>query len=462
MKTLEELSSSIDSKRREDLDGSIDVELIKLSAYDIRVERDIESMAETLKRDGQLEFITVNFDEEFYVIVNGRTRYLALKQPILSLKKLKCKVYKGLTILEQNYLNATINTNQKTLTTDEKLRFVIRHENDLDSDSLRKALGLKSKTQLKAFLNVANMDKEAREIVKTTKLGRERGTFEIETLNIISRAKEPEVQRIFARHSKQLLDRDITDRTRRTEIRQKVNTYNKLKDKKEELKLNETEIARIVVSRSLTTLNSLLKIAKGSEGKYKAFWTILKDGKFEEIIIFNPTTPYLIGSPNNKSEALMTLELSRLQSMNLIFVDRDKAICDIWKRKENFKVINKSAEEYIYHDYESSHKKTLIYLNLAGDRTAREFLSPKLLLTLKNFRPNLTIAFIVVEEWSNPTNKASNCLELLRFFGIDRDDEITTIESFLDKIEELIDFKMSFSIVWEKRENRRVALVVLK
>lgn len=347
---------------------------------------------------------------------------------------------------------------KKTLTTDEKLRFVQQHKLQLDRKALGQALGL-TDGQVESYLRVSELPEEVIEDCKTQKKGRERGSTEIETASLIARNKNEDIQKLLSSHARNLINRGTTDRERRTEIREKVKKINELSQHKDVLRMSEREIAKIVIERPRNTLRSLLKISEGSEGKYKAFWDLLESEKFEEVIIFNPTTPYLVDAPASKSEALLTVEYSREKSFTVILVERSLACADLWKKEtkndKNVNVIGVSAEEYLISQLRFSTKKTLIYFNLAGDRNDREFYSKESFRSIKIKRPQSIIAFIITEEFTNPTNKDSNYLELLRAFGIETAKRIRTVEDYLRA------YNYRFKILWEKKISRRVVLVSL-
>jgi len=477
--TLEELSKGIDNKRTPELDGEFDFNKLCLSEYDIRTERDVSIMIETLKRDGQLEPLTISLDDESAIIVNGRTRYYGfakMKQfgewaPNLPLGKVKVKVYRNLTVIEQNYLNATINSNQKTLTTDEKLAFVEQHENELDEDSLRKALGLESKKHVKDYKSIAKVlrnQPELRDYLKTTKGGRGRGDIEIETARVIASVSDEVGRLALAKRAEKLkTEREITDRARRKELTKKAKKYEDLNKHRDELGLSQDELADVVIERSNDSLFSLFSASKGSEGKYGAFSDWVNDD-WGEVIIFNPTTPYLNGSPTKESEAAIALRVARLRKFKVTLVEKDLPIANIWKRfcqdHPTAHVINTTAEEFMVNHLTKSLEKTLFYFNFKGDRAAREFMRPTITLhTLKLERPNSCVGHIIVEEWASPTNLASNYLELLSWFG-KRSAGIKTIEEFVSRLAS--DLDMSWEIKWSKTleegNKRRTALVVFE
>jgi len=478
--TLGQLSNTIGTKRRPDLDGEIDFDKIELSPYDIRTERNVPFMAKSLARDGQLHPLTVTFNGGKIITVNGRTRYYGFKTlkekgkwvPNLVNSKVKIEAYENLDRLEQNYLNATINSHQKTLNPDEKLAFVEQHKDDLDENSLREALGLEKIKQVRSYKDVAEMLEEQPELrpyLKTTKDGRGRGEVEIETASIISSLDDKVGRLALAKQAKHLKNRNITDRARRKELTNKAKKYKELRKSKDKIGLNDKQIAAAVMERSNDSLFSLFSASKGSSGKYAAFYDWLAISKVDVAIIFNPTTPYLDGSPTFESEAAMAIRLSQIQGFEVILIEQDTPIAKIWenycKSYKNVKIYNKSAEEFMVENLTFSKEKTLFYFNFKGDRAAREFMRPALTMgTLRKRRPNSTIGHILVEEWNIPTSKKSNYLEILSWFGVDFVSLIKTIEDFSSQLASVCG--ISYSIKWHKLlqdgNKRRTALVVFE
>ncbi len=452
--SLDALSAQIQSKRNPSRDGKFEIENLVLSDYDIRMSRDIDEMIRTLKRDGQLDALTITINRGFAVIINGRTRFEAMIR--LGWKTTYCEVYENLTQIEQDYLNAIINTNQHPLTSDERLRFVEHHKDQLDIGDLARALGI-GEGRVMAYIAVSNLPEDVRELCRTNSEGRERGEYEIDTLNIVAGVKDDSAKVQLAEHAGDLIRDGKTDRARRTEIRRKRDAINALVPMAEKLGMAPHEIIGAVIERPAQRVSSVLRIAEGSEGKFDAFNEILSRGKFEEVIIFNPTFPMMVnGESVIKSEALIATEYAKTHDMHVTLVDRSDSEASAWKERGG-NVLKMSAEEYLFTRFTPSDEKTLIYFNLSGDREAREFLSKELIASIKQMRPKCVILFIITEEWIFPTNVDSNYLELLRFFGIDRtiNPNRMTIEHFLKKL------GYAFRVCWEKTETRRVALVTI-
>lgn len=465
--SLEELSKSIDSKRCPELDSdSFELRKLQKSPYDIRTERDVGAMIETLKRDGQLERLTVTFNDNTTWIVNGRTRVDAFSK--LNVNFVKIKAYINLTQLEQNYLNAIINSNQKTLTTTEKLRFVRQHADALDEKSLKEALGLESENHARTYVKVAKMldeDPILEDYLKTSKAGRGRGDIEIETARIVAKVKDKTARRKLAKYAR---DTAEDDRIRRTSLIKRAKVANELVSIKDELNLTTSQIMDTLSERTTESLFSLFKISKGSEGKYAAYANWVEVNAPNTVICFDPTTPTLLGSPTKKSEAMMTVEAAQLRDFKVVLVERDKPIANIWRRQcrglKNVDIINKSAEEYLVENLYPSTEKTLLYFNFKGDKEARQFLTPEFIKSIKRLRPDSSIGHIIVEEWCNPTSKVSNYLELSSWFGVDNVLKIKKLEDFLNYHNQLLKpFNITWNIEWQKTleegNKRRVALV---
>jgi len=141
MKNLASVSKSIQSKRNEKLDSQkFPLSKLQLSSYDIRKNRTgSPKLRNDLKRDGQLQPITVSKNGDVYTVVNGRTRQIEMMELNQSddlFNMVKVEIYEDLTELEQNYLNAQINISQNPLTPDEKIEFVVKYKDELNPEDL--------------------------------------------------------------------------------------------------------------------------------------------------------------------------------------------------------------------------------------------------------------------------------------------------------------------------------------
>lgn len=194
-KTLESISKSIQEKRNETLDSqNFSFSDLELSDYDIRENRDTTKLIDDLIRDGQLQVITLSLNNGSYTVVNGRTRYLAMKEineqeETLDLfsSNVKVEIYEDLTELEQNYLNAQINVSQSPLTPNEKINFVRKYKDILDSQALGKALGIKD-TMLENYIEVAEQSSEVCKAFSPQNDGYGRSSVKVEELGKVIKA----------------------------------------------------------------------------------------------------------------------------------------------------------------------------------------------------------------------------------------------------------------------------------
>lgn len=199
---IEDIAFSIKSKRNESLDSdNFSVSKIILSEYDIREgNRNVQEMSESLQLNGQKESITLNKRNNGQnVVVNGRTRFLALT---IHLHWIECKVkfYDGLTELEEDYLNAILNSHQNPLTSDEKRNFVKKHlkefterfgENSIKE--LSNALKL-TDSQVKDYIATVqpHVNEEIVECFKQDTKGYGRGEIKIEALAQVAKKVQNE------------------------------------------------------------------------------------------------------------------------------------------------------------------------------------------------------------------------------------------------------------------------------
>jgi len=204
MEKLENISASILSKRRADLDTeNFPLSKLTLSSYDIRKNRVRNpKLKEDLKRDNQLQPITINVKTDgkkltnlltavLFVVVNGRTRKIEMDELFAEFgmfEFVSVVVYENLTELEENYLNAQINISQNPLTPDEKREFIIKYKNEIPMEEMAKALGF---TDLEMFKNYEATtevnDSTLKEWMPKSK-GHGRGSIKVEELGIAIRA----------------------------------------------------------------------------------------------------------------------------------------------------------------------------------------------------------------------------------------------------------------------------------
>lgn len=470
MKTLEELNKSIDLKRKGIEVVSLDK--IQVRQYDIRLERNPEQMMESLKQSGQRKPLTLSHStkENIYYVVDGRTRFVAMKKLCelclrMRWKDAKAEIYVDLTIPEEDYLNAVINANQKTLTSDEKFEYVKKYKGEIEPQDLAKALNL-SEEHTRDLINVAKMveDKpEIEEFIKQTKKGRGRGSLDIQTASYVAKVKDDDAQIEFAKQvSKYATERNLSDRAKRRVVREQLKQINKLAEHKEELDLTGTEVVKCVVESEDT--NAGLISPENSYEKFNHFADLLKKESFDEIIFDNIQSPKMLNTPDGRSMAKITLDHARQHGIPITLIDSSKNTCNVWKAKEDIDVIHKYLEQFLETDFQPSKNKTLMVWHLAGNGNFRKFLDARILKDVGIIRPKTTLVFILTEEWTTPSCGWSDTLERIRTFGILKGKQLKnmTIETYFNAIKSELQNKVKFTIVWEKQKQRRVALVKME
>lgn len=465
--TLEELNKSIKAKRKGIEMVSLDK--IHLQKYDIRTERNVEQMMESLKHSDQLKPLTLSYStkEGIYWLIDGRTRFIAMsKLHELTLrmrwKEARAEIYVDLTIPEQDYLNASINANQKTLTSDEKFEYVKKYKTEIEPEDLAKALNL-SEEHIRDLISVARMvedNPEVEEFIKQTKKGRGRGSLDIQTASYVAKVKDGGAQIEFAKQvSKYASERNITDRAKRRVVREQLKKINDLTDHKEELDLTSKEVVRLVVEGEDS--NAGLISPENSYEKFIHYKDLLKKESFEEIIFANIQSPKMLNTPDGRSMAKITLDYARQRQIPITMIDGSKMTCDLWKAKEDINVMHKYVEQFLETDFQPSKNKTLMVWHLSGNRNARELLDTRILRDIGIIRPKAILVFILTEEWTTPSCEWSNTLERIRTFGILKGKTLKNMEmeDYFNAIESELQNKVKFTIIWEKRKQRRVALI---
>ena len=80
--SIQSVSEAIDKKRTPQNDTeNFPLSKLSLCKYDIRsTSRNVEKLVDALRTLGQQDPMTVTKNDDKYIIVNGRTRYIALKK----------------------------------------------------------------------------------------------------------------------------------------------------------------------------------------------------------------------------------------------------------------------------------------------------------------------------------------------------------------------------------------------
>ena len=413
--SLSDISLSIHSKRRVDLDNqNYPFDNIQLADYDIRQSRDVEKMKDDLFRDGQLQPITVNFDNDtdfadgMATIINGRTRYYGMKalneenEDMFAFVNIE--VYVGLTELEQNYLNAQINVSQNPLTATEKLAFVEKYQNQLDAVELGKALGL-SLSQVQKYVATSKIDPEVREKFVQKTEGYGRGEINVETAGdcVISYESEsggkmPDKETLGYLGEK-FNEMDLTRDIKRKLVKKiSKNTAKLQNDERITKTYNKKEIVEIAEKEAIHnsyTGGSGDYLPKNSSKKYKIIDELLKKDEYEFGVILFAESLYRIDENGNEIPSETKRIIDKIDKVSVVGNEIMKLVdMKEYGENNNKKVVTYYGDVFTMCKKMKENKgKGFIFVNGASLYSQR----PEFMNYLKKKYPNSTIAMVVLD-----------------------------------------------------------------
>jgi len=437
--TLEEISDSIQGKRNEKLDSQeFPFSDLTLSDYDIRDNRDIENLKDDLVRDGQLQDITVSLNNGVYIIVNGRTRFLAMQAvnaetPYPYFKTVKVEVYENLSELEQNYLNAQINVSQSPLTPNEKVNFVKKYKDVLDPQALGVALGIKE-NMLENYLEVADTDEEVLKAFAPKTEGYGRSDVSVEQLGNTNKAYKsvsgvaPDVE-TGVELGKKFETLDLRRDAKRIAIKKIAKTTAKFqKNPTITKKFTTKQIVDMAVKE--TPWNGKEggtgdKLPVNSSKKYAIVDKLLKEDYEFGYLLFAEGLYRMDGDVQYDSETKRVVD--RIDEITVVGNEIEKLTeiedyCD-----ENNKEIVTCYEDVITHCFniEGDDRKGFIYVNGASKYAQR----PEFINFLKKKFPNSTVAVVVLDLLFSKS----------QVHNLDRYKEIITVYEGAETFEDVID-----------------------
>ena len=459
--SIKDLVESIKSKKT----GykKISLKNIKPRGHDLRQTRNPEQLKNSILQNGITEPLSVNEVDGYFRLINGKTRWCAMmldgvadqyKKNFGSLD-IYCETYKGLTEEEEDYLDAIKNAEQKSLSKEEKLKYVERYGDKINENDLRNILGLELK-QVREYIVVAKVPEESRRRDATGDISI-RDTMIVAEINV-----DPKLKPQIAKANLGSLDGGRTEnelRILRNNINERVKNIPITKETPEFIVKHELDKSQ---ASTLTTYAAIPKVPRGSQEKYDQFESVLKSVRPDEIIFANPEiSEYYVDDDDKpiKTQIMRAYDWAKENSKMLIVTNKNKLECEEWNTKfPDMNIMNISIEKYLINNVTPSNKKTLLYLHLSGDRTTRDILSERTLKDLKKIRPKITILSIYVSGWYNDTGKEE---ELISRFGIleQKNAVIETLDQYLSEIEIQIDHVLKHKIVWEKFVGRAVSLV---
>ena len=425
---IESIAKSIESKRTRKLDDEkFPLNKILLNEYDIRDgNRNVEVMAESLKLNGQKEPLTLNKREDgSVVIVNGRTRFSAMTT-ILDWIFGKVKFYDGLTELEEDYLNAILNSQQNPLTTDEKRNFIKRHHGKFEKEfgkeaikEIGRALRL-TDGQVKDYLETVQpyVSETVVDLFKQEKKGYGRGEIKIEALaQVVKKVKDEKALKEIGKWHKTSTSTDRILRRQRREIAKRTSKY--LNNESLVEKYGTKMIAKKAIEEvtTKTKYNSGESLPKNSENKYPIIDELLKDNYEFAFIGFAESLQRKVGDVYMDSETKRIID-SGIKQIAINGMELDKVSeAEDYAKSKGCEVIT-YIEDILgtIQKLEPSNRKGLIYLNGAFLWSWR----PKFIQTFKELYPNSTIAFVIIDEFSgySPVSLTDRTKELVTIFAI--------------------------------------------
>lgn len=440
--TLESISKKIQTKRNEKLDSlNFSFSKLQLSDYDIRESRDISKLTEDLVRDGQLQVITVSVCNGISTIVNGRTRYLAMKE-INGNEETKdlfstvnVEVYNDLSELEQDYLNAQINVSQNPLTANEKVNFVKKYLNVLDPKALGKALGI-AKEMLSNYIETASTDDVVQKAFSPQSEGYGRSDVKVEELGRTAKAYKSESGGVaidvttHVEMGKALAALDYTrDKKRKIVPIIAKKTAKLQQNEKIVAKFTPKEIVAIAVKEtSLTNPNggSGDKLPKNSSEKYKTVDSLLKK-TYDFAVILYAESLYRTDSKGNQIESETKRIIDKVNEIIVIGNETEKLL-DIeeyaLEQGKKFKFYNDEVIDAIQ-ILKDDDRNGFVYVNGAMLYAQR----PEFLNYLKKKYPKSTVAMVVIDLLFGKSQA---------YAGV-RETELITVYAGAENFDEVID-----------------------
>lgn len=427
-KTLESISCSIQVKRNEEFDSlEFPVSKLVLAEYDIRENRDTDKLAINLKRDGQLQPITVSINDGIFTVVNGRTRFLAIqkiRETENLFSRVKIEAYSDLTELEQNYLNAQINVSQNPLTPNEKVNFVKKYKNELDPIALGAALGI-DKAMLVNYIEVAEYTKKVLEAFSPQNEGHGRSSVKVEELGKISKAyksenggKAPSVETMVEIGKKLDSSKMTRDVKRKFVPRAVKKVATLMKNKIIAEKYTDTEIVNIAMKEAKMNGGnggSGDDLPKNSSGKYKFIDKLLTNQYEFAVILFSE------GLKRKTEDGMIDSETKRIvDSVDEIIIVGN----EIEKLVEVEAYAIEKGKKIIFHNkdvieacalLESDDRKGFVYVNGASLFAQR----PQFMNYLKKKFVNSTISMIILDLifGQSKIDKSKRTKECLTVYG---------------------------------------------
>lgn len=458
--SIEELIRSIDSK----CEGTkqIDILTVTIREHDMRKERDIESKAKDILRDGIRNPIHINVVNGVNRTVDGKTRASCFGLEGYTTKYIKrwgstvieAKVYRNLTTEEEDYLDVTLNSSQRELTPDEKQAYVDKYAGRINRKELAKILNVRV-TQVDQYIATSNEPEENR-VIKNGRVNT-RDTSIVSRLNVVDQS----LKSIIAKGKFSQSDRSEYD------YKEVVKRSNRRIAVKEITGEDEETIVRQEVEKQQNGVpnryQSMPFVPKGSEGKYSAWERLLEKEAPEEIIILNiETNDWLVLEATKeaqKSMALIGLEHAKVNDCDIILADNVKSICNTWRKKHPTVTIHeKMVERYLIELLTPSSKKTVLLIHMSGGFTSRNILGEHELRDIFLDRPNCVIVAIYNRKWYTDVTKRQE--QIIRWgHRYARKNPIETLEQYLNADVEHNIIPLEWNIEWEKLCSRDVALV---
>jgi hypothetical protein len=443
---------SIMEKKRQDLDGMYKISDLSPLPEDLREVRDVAIMSYCLGYWPQIYPIIVNIVDGVIYIIDGITRVEGAK--LNGWKEISCMVFENLTEFECDCLNTATNSPQKGFNKDEIRKFFVKYRekflaaNNSHIRALAHAFGYRDIKALKevfALIDVSEQEPETMTHFKQQNPGRDRGEFDYRRVKIAHTIIDhKEAFREVAAYSEEFHGRDVE---------RQLKAVVKKTDELIHRGYSDDDAVNLVKSRgkNVEHINRLGIVPDAK--KFEAFeQKIITYKDIDDLYIFNPTILDMRENGDDDpadNEAIRALKASEVQGFKVTIIDREEAEANLWKKSEygshpNLTIVCKSAEEFLFEDLESSDKETLIHFNFGGGVKGGSlfFISPKILESLKKIRKNLVVSLMCVESFK------SNLLEMMMFFGIERDKErIETYDQFFSRL------GYKYKIVWKKMEH---------
>lgn len=432
---------------------------------------------ESIKNIGMFSQITVNkFNGKTSRTVDGWSRHQDIVTSYGKDEIVACVVYEYLTETQEKVLNMVLNSDLRKNLNDTDLKNAIRilaQQGIKDANDMDAFIG-KGKDWIEEGMECIVYEDKTGEVVKSLSDFQE-GAARLQ-LNKDEEFKV-EVQKELMKNS-----RRYVSAAKKKTSGAKTNEVVKARDLKRRL-LREIRGSCPVVEPLydcglITTPKELayyaIKVGEGktipivpvgSRGKYSNWEHTLTHDRWGIIEIWNPDYPQFEYN-GGILDGMVTLAIKHANGATIRLVDRDKERLGMFAKQKVTRA-HKHLEDYLEKDFmKADDTRMLLLIHLSGNRVAREFIGEKILHDVKEAHPNLTLAFIITEEFSCPTSQDSNKRELMNTFGVKRSRKIKTIEDYLLALEEqMVDVGSKFEVIWAKtREEdgakRRVALVV--